>query len=73
MIFTPMIPFSKIGIFILFDISAATFFAIGLFPAMLSTFGPEGDAGNIRPILCHSRCPWKRVFQRNEKAKIASV
>ena len=64
MVFSPMIPFSKFGIFILFDISAATFFAIGLFPAMLSTFGPEGDSGNIRPILCHSRCPWKRMLSK---------
>ena len=60
MAFCPMIPFSKIGIFILFDISVSLLFAVGLFPAMLATFGPEGNSGSIQHILCHKKCPWKR-------------
>eukprot|EP00945_MAST-04E_sp_MAST-4E-sp1_P008586 g8586.t1 len=60
MIFAPMIPFSKIGIFIVFDIFMSLLFAIGLFPAMLASFGPEGDSGSIEFILKASWCPYMK-------------
>ena len=60
MIAAPMIPFSKIGIFITFDIIMSLFFAVGLFPAMLASFGPEGSSGSIEFILKASWCPYMR-------------
>ena len=70
MIFSPVLPFSKIGIFMTFDISISLLFAIGLFPAMLATFGPEGKSGSIKHILCHNGCPWKRNSKKKKEGGV---
>ena len=45
-------------------------FAIGLFPAMLATFGPEGKSGSIKHILCHNGCPWKRNSKKKKEGGV---
>jgi predicted RND superfamily exporter protein len=61
MIAAPMIPFSKIGIFVTFDIFVSLLFAVGLYPSMLASFGPEGTSGSIRWLLCHNACPYRKT------------
>ena len=45
-----MKPFTKIGVFVVFDVACALFFAVGLFCSLLVLVGPIGGQGSLRGI-----------------------
>ena len=45
-----MIPFQKIGGFVIFDMAISLLFAVGFFAALLVVAGPEGETGNLKSL-----------------------
>ena len=45
-----LVPFQKIGLFVIFDMTISLLFAVGFFAALLVVAGPEGETGNLKSL-----------------------
>ena len=45
-----LVPFQKIGGFVIFDMTISLLFAVGFFAALLIVAGPEGETGNLKSL-----------------------
>ena len=66
MIPAPMMPFGKLGVFILWDIFVALLFSVFAFSAMLAAAGPEGSVGELSHIPGF-RWLYKKKREKREK------
>ena len=68
MIPAPMMPFGKLGVFILWDVFVALLFSVFAFSAMLAVAGPEGSVGELSHIPGFRWLYKKKSEKEKEKA-----